>query len=92
MASKLGLPVSSLLLAMRGMSRCDSVRTVSHIEKIAILQTLKNKIDEMTDMIDSDEYPSLSSESLFVVTPMHYVCYLYEKNKSGSSVNELQYS
>ena len=77
---------------MRGMSRCDSVRTVLHIEKIATFQTLKNKIDELTDMIDSDEYPSLSLESLFGVTSMHYVCYLYEKNKSGSSVNELRYS
>ena len=37
----------------------------------------------MTVMIDFGEFPSLSLESLSVVTSMHYVCYLYEKNKSG---------
>ena len=38
---------------MRGTSGCDSVRTFSHIEKIATFQTLKNKIYELTDMIDN---------------------------------------
>ena len=28
---------------------------------------------------------------LSVVTSVQYVCYLYEENKSGSRVNELQY-
>ena len=37
------------------------------------------------DMIDSGEFPSLSLES--TVTSIQYVCYLYEENKSGSSVN-----
>ena len=34
---------------------------------------------------------SLSLESLPVVTSIQNVCYLYEENKSGSSVNKLQY-
>ena len=68
---------------------CDSVSTFSHIEKIERFQTLKNKIDELTDMIDFGEFPSLSLESLAVVTSIHYACYLYEESKSGSSVNEL---
>ena len=34
-----------MLLAMRAMSGCDSVNTTSHIEKIATLQTFKNKIE-----------------------------------------------
>ena len=80
LVSELGLPICCLLLAMRG---CDSVSTFSHIEKIAIFQTLKNKIDELTDMIDFGEFPSLSLESLSVVTLMHFVIYLYEENKSG---------
>ena len=29
--------------------------------------------------------------SSFAVTSIQYVCYLYEENKSGSSVNELGY-
>ena len=44
----------------------------------------------MTVMIDFGEFPSLSLESLSVITSVHYVCYLYEENKSGSSVNELR--
>ena len=91
-ASELGLLICCLLLALRAISECDSVSTFSHTEKIAIFQTLKNKIDELTDLIDFGEFPSLSFESLFVVTSMQYVSYLYEENKSGSSVNELQYS
>ena len=43
-------------------------------------------------MLDSGEIPSLSLESLSVVTLMQHVCYLYEENKSDSSVNELTYS
>ena len=65
---------------------------LSHTEKIAIFQTLKDKIDELTDMIDFGELPSLSLESLSVVTLMHYVCYLHEENESCSSVTESRYS
>ena len=32
-------------------------------------------------MIDFGEFPSLSLESLSVVTSMHHVCYLYEENE-----------
>ena len=41
-------------------------------------------------MIDFSDFPLLSLESLSV-TSIQYVCDLYEENKSGSSVNELQY-
>ena len=81
-----------MLLAMRAMSRCDSVRTFSHIEQIATFQTLKNKTDELADAIGFCEFPSLSLECLPVVTSMHCVCYLYGENKSDSSVNKLRYS
>ena len=90
--SESGLPTCCMLLAMHAMSRCDSVRTFSRIEKIATFQTLKNKIDELADVIGFCEFPSLSLESLPVVTSMHYVSYLYEEHKSGSSVNKLRYS
>ena len=43
-------------------------------------------------MLDSGEFPLLSLESLSVFTSMQHVCYLYEENKSGSSVNDLRYS
>ena len=42
------------------------------------LETLKDKIGKLTDMTSFDEFPSLSLESLSVVTSMHYVCYFYE--------------
>ena len=90
--SESGLPICCMLLEMRAMSRCDSVRTFSRIEKIATFQTLKNKIDELADVIGFCEFPSLSLESLPVRTSVHYVSYLYEEHKSGSSVNKLRYS
>ena len=41
-------------------------------------------------MIDFGEFPSLPLESPSVVTSVQYVCYLYDDNKSGSSVNDLR--
>ena len=90
--SESGLPICCMLLEMRAMCRCDSVRTFSRIEKIATFQTLKNKIDELADVIGFCEFPSLSLDSLPVRTSVHYVSYLYEEHKSGSSVNKLRYS
>ena len=60
LASELSLPICCLLLAVRAISECDSVSTLSHIGKIATFQTLKNKINKLTDMLDSSEFPSLS--------------------------------
>ena len=78
--------------AIHAISGCDSVISFSHIGQVTAFQTLKNKIDELTGMIDFGEFPSISLESPSVVTSIQYVvCYLYEENKSGSSVNELQY-
>ena len=59
-----------------------------HIVKIAILQKLNNKIDKLTDMLDLTPVNFPHS----VVTSMQHVCYLFEDNKSGSSVNKLRYS
>ena len=42
--------ICRLLLAMHVMSGCDSVSSFSRIEKIATFQTLKNKIDKLTNM------------------------------------------
>ena len=41
-------------------------------------------------MIDFGEFPSLSLETPSIVTSNQFVCYLYEKNKLGSSENELR--
>ena len=79
LGSELGLPICCLLLAIRAISRCDFVSTFSHIEKIPTFQTLKSKIDELTDMIDFGEYPSFSLESLSFVTSMQYVCIFTKK-------------
>ena len=45
-----------------------------------VSHTLKTKTDELIDMIDFGEFPSLSLESLSVVK-IQYVCYLYEQKK-----------
>ena len=90
-ASKLGLPICRLLPAMHAISRCDSITSFSHTAKITTFQTLRNKLDELTDMIELGEFPSLSLETPSAVTSIQYVCYLYDENKSGSIVNELRY-
>ena len=71
---------------MHAISRCDSVSSFSHIGNIATFQTLKNKqnkLDELTNMIDFGEFPSLSLESPSVVTSIQYAFYLHDDNQSG---------
>ena len=63
---------------MHAISGCDSVSSFSHIGKKAAFQTLKNKINELTDKIDFDEFLLLSLENP-VVTSLKCVCYLYEE-------------
>ena len=79
-----------LLPAMHTELGCYSVSSFSHIGKMTTFQTIK-KIDELTNMIDIGEFPSLFLESPSAVTSIKYVCYLYEVNKSGSSLNELRH-
>ena len=57
-----------LLVTIRAMSRCDSVSTFSHTEKIATFQTLKDKICKLADMVSFGEFSSLSLESLSAIT------------------------
>ena len=76
---------------MHVISGCHSVSSFSHIGKKAAFQTLKNKINKPTDMIDFDEFLLLSLESPSAVTLIKYVCYLYKEMKSVSNVNGLRY-
>ena len=62
---------------MHAVLGCHSVSSFSHIGKMATFQTLKNKIDELKNLIEFGEFPLLSLESPFVVTSIQYVCYLY---------------
>ena len=57
-ASELRLPICCLHLEIHAISGCDSVSGFLHIGKITTFQTLKNKIDELTGMIDFGEFPS----------------------------------
>ena len=54
-------------------------------------QTLEKKTDELTDMRDFGEFPSLSLECISVVVVIQFVCSLYQENKATSNINELQY-
>ena len=47
---------------------CDSVSSFSQTEKITTFQTLKNKLDQLTEMIGFGEFFSPSLESPSVVT------------------------
>ena len=55
LASEIGLPICCLIPAMH--AGCDFVTSSSHIKKMAAFQTLKNKIDELTNMINFDDFP-----------------------------------
>ena len=59
---------------------------------IATFQILENKENnlELTDMINFGEFLSFSLEIPSVVTSIQHLCYLYDDNKSGSSMNELR--
>ena len=48
--SNLELLICCLLLAMHVISRCNSVSTFSHTGKTTTFQSLKNKLDKVTDM------------------------------------------
>ena len=76
---------------MHVISGCEFVSSFSHFGKIRAFQTLKNKIDKVTDMIDYCEFPSLALESPLVVTPIQFECYLYEPHKPGLNMNGLRY-
>ena len=71
---------------MHAISGCNSVISFSHVEKITKFEALK--IDETIDVVKFGEFLPVSLENPSVVTSIQYVCYLYEENKSGSSVNE----
>ena len=49
-ASELELRICCLLPAMHAISGCNSVSSFSHTGKTTIFQTLKNKLDKVTDM------------------------------------------
>ena len=55
LASETGLLINCLLSAMH--TGCDSVSSFSHIRKMTAFQTLKNKIEEVTNMIDFGDFP-----------------------------------
>ena len=72
-ASKLGLPIRCLLHAMHTISRCNSVNSFLHTEKITTFQTLKHKLDEPTgNVINFVEFRSHSLERPPVVTSIQY--------------------
>ena len=52
LASEIGLSICCLLPAMH--AGCDSVSSFSYM---TAFQTLKNKIDELTNMIDFGDFP-----------------------------------
>ena len=55
LATELGLPICCLLLAVH--AGCDLVSSFLHILKMATFQALKNKINELTNMIDVGDFP-----------------------------------
>ena len=85
--------ITNMLLAScnaRAMSECDFVSTFSHWKDSNI--PYNKKQNRRTERYDWLRWISLYLESPSAVTSLHYVCYLHEENKSGSSVNELRYS
>ena len=69
---------------MHAISGCNCVSSFSRTGKITTFQTLKNKLDDLTDIISA-----LILGSPSAVTSIQYVFYLYDENKSCSSVHEL---
>ena len=72
-ASELGFPICCLLPAMHAISECSSISSFSHTGKITAFQTLRNKLDEWTDMRSPLLNSPHSLESPSVVTLIQYV-------------------
>ena len=89
--SKLGLPICYLFPAMYAISRCDSISSFSQTGNMTTFQTLKKQ----TEPTQTDRYDRLRWISFILLwksaccNSIKYVCYLYDDNKSASSVNEL---
>ena len=82
--------ITNMLLVPAMHAGCDSVSSFSHIRKITTSQTLK-KTKSTNRQIWSTSVISFTLFSPSAVTSIQYACYLYEDNKSGSSVNEFRY-
>ena len=83
-----------LLPAVHVISRCDSVSSFSYTGKIQTFQILKNKQGKLRGCVKCDRllWISLTFFRKSVCSYLiQYVCYFYDDNKSGSSVNELWY-
>ena len=93
-ASELGLPICCLLSAMHVILGCKSVNSFPHTGKITTFQTLKYKLDELTDMESTSmNSPHSSHSRKCVCCYFNSICILlYDENKSGSNVSELRYS
>ena len=91
LASQHGLSICRLLPAIHSITGCDSVSSLSRIGKKKAFQILVKKIDDLKDMSNFGELPSLSLECPSVVAAIQFVCYLYQENKANSNINELRY-
>ena len=80
-----------MLPAIHTISGCDSVSSFSRISKKKPFLILEKKTDELTDMRDFGEFPSLCLESSSVVAAIQFVCYLYQEKKATSNIDELRY-
>ena len=69
---------------MRAISGRDFISTFLHIEKLVSFQTLTNKIDERSALVNLPH--SLKKVCLLL---LQCICYLYEENKSPSIFHEL---
>ena len=77
-----------LLLAINPILGCDSVSSFSRIGKRKHSRHLKREYDELADMRDFGEFPSISLECSSMVAAIQFVSSLCQ-NKATSNINEL---
>ena len=80
-ASKLGSPICCLLPAIHAVSRRNSISNFSHTGKTAKFQTLKRKLDELTDMWSTSVNSTHSLKK--VVTAIQNLCYFMMRIEEG---------
>ena len=70
---------------------CDTVSCFSGIGKKTAMKVLLSRINNLMDLNEFGETPSLDLDSLNVVAAIRFVCLLYDNKCSSEDVNGLRY-
>ena len=69
---------------------CDSVGSFSWIGKKTAMTTLKSNLDDLMEILQFGDSPSLDLQETFVEAAIKFVCVLYDNNSKDADINGLR--